>query len=39
MGFSDHLAQVIKINTVNKKRKNIPVVRRHLTNRNTEVFI
>jgi hypothetical protein len=39
MGFSDHLAQVIKINTGNNKRKNIPVVGRHLTNRNREEFI
>jgi hypothetical protein len=38
MGFSDHLAQVIRINTGNKKRKNTLVVRRHLTNRNIEAF-
>jgi hypothetical protein len=38
MGFSDHLAQIIKINTGNKKRKNTLVVIRHLTNRNIEEF-
>jgi hypothetical protein len=38
MGFSDHLAQLIKINTGNNKRKNIPVVERHLTNSNREEF-
>ena len=38
MGFSDHLAQVIKINTGNKKIKNTLVVRRPLTNRNIEEF-
>jgi hypothetical protein len=39
MGFLDHLAQVIKINTGNKKRKNTLVVRRYLTNRNIEDII
>ena len=38
MGFLDHLAQVIKINIGNKKRKNTFVIRRHLTNRNIEEF-
>jgi hypothetical protein len=38
MGFSDHLAQVIKINTGNNKRKSLPVVGRLLTNRNREEF-
>jgi hypothetical protein len=36
MGFSDHLAQVIKINTGKEIRNNKIVMRRHLTKRNTE---
>ncbi len=39
MGFSDHLAQVIKIKTGNIKRKNTFEVGRHLSKRNIEEFI
>jgi len=38
MGFSDHLAQVTKINTGNGKRNNILVAKRYFTNRNIEEF-
>jgi hypothetical protein len=34
LGFSDHLAQVIKINTGEGNRRNKIVLRRHLTNNN-----
>jgi len=36
MGFSDHLAQVIKINTGKENRNNKIAMRRHLTKSNTE---
>jgi len=38
MGFSDHLAQVVKINTSKGNRRNKIVVRRQLTNNNIEEF-
>ena len=38
LGFSDHLAQVVKINTSKGNRKNKMVLRRQLTNNNTEEF-
>ena len=38
LGLSDHLAKVVKINTGKGNRRNKIVVRRQLTNNNTEEF-
>ena len=38
LGFSDHLAQVVKINTGKGNRRNKIAVRRQLTNNNIEEF-
>jgi len=38
LGFSDHLAQVIKINSGKGNRRNKIVLRRQLTNNNIEEF-
>ncbi|MDR2880066.1 MAG: endonuclease/exonuclease/phosphatase family protein [Fusobacteriales bacterium] len=38
MGFSDHLAQVLKIKTENNKRRNVSIMRRQLTKENINEF-
>ena len=38
MGFSDHLAQIVKINIGKGNRRNKIAVRRQLTNNNIEKF-
>ena len=38
LGFSDHLAKVVKMNTDKGNRRNKIAVRRQITNSNTEVF-